>query len=113
MSSDNASSAVLIRSYLRFRNGPSSWIFQLVNDGRISGDGRSRRASDDDDDDDDTDDEDEEPTEDEEEEEHIASADSSAVPVVDPIPSAGDTKAFETDESAPTPRSPQTRIPFS
>ncbi|GJT05203.1 hypothetical protein Tco_0839665 [Tanacetum coccineum] len=67
----------------------------------------------DDDDDDDTDDEDEEPTEDEEEEEHIAPADSSAVPVVDPVPSVGDTKAFETDESAPTPGSPQTRIPFS
>ncbi|GJZ29219.1 hypothetical protein Tco_0573866 [Tanacetum coccineum] len=33
----------------------------------------------------------------------------SAVPVVDHVPSAGDTEAFETDESAPTPRSPQTR----
>ncbi|GJX18046.1 putative reverse transcriptase domain-containing protein [Tanacetum coccineum] len=65
----------------------------------------------DDDDDDDTDDEDEEPTE--EEEEHLAPADSSVVPVVDPVPSAGDTEAFETDESAPTPRSPQTRVPFS
>ncbi|GKE47650.1 hypothetical protein Tco_1478908 [Tanacetum coccineum] len=64
-------------------------------------------------DDDDTDDEDEEPIEDEEEEEHLAPADSSAVPVVDPVPSAGDTEAFETDESAPTPRSPQTRAPFS
>ncbi|GJR00020.1 hypothetical protein Tco_0523004 [Tanacetum coccineum] len=67
----------------------------------------------DDDDNDDTDDEDEEPIEDEEEEEHIALADFSIVPVVDPIPSVGDTKAFETDESAPTPRSPQTRVPFS
>ncbi|GKC09429.1 hypothetical protein Tco_1001039 [Tanacetum coccineum] len=67
--------------------------------------------SDDDDDDDDT--EDEEPTKDEEEEEHLAPADPSTVPVVDPVPSAGDTKAFETDESAPTPRSPQTRVPFS
>ncbi|GJY32631.1 hypothetical protein Tco_0417100 [Tanacetum coccineum] len=66
-----------------------------------------------DDDDDDTDDEDEEPTEDEEEEEHPAPADSSMVPVVDLVPSAGDTEAFETDESAPTPRSPQTRVPFS
>ncbi|GJR20137.1 hypothetical protein Tco_0968664 [Tanacetum coccineum] len=66
----------------------------------------------DDDDDDDTDDEDEEPTE-EEEEEHLALADSSLVPVVNPVPSAGDTEAFETDESAPTPRSPQTRVPFS
>ncbi|GKC95219.1 hypothetical protein Tco_1160661 [Tanacetum coccineum] len=62
--------------------------------------------SDDDDDDDDTNDEDEKPTEDEEEEDHVAPADPSVVPVVDPVPSAGDTKAFETDESAPTPRSP-------
>ncbi|GKC53482.1 hypothetical protein Tco_1076227 [Tanacetum coccineum] len=69
--------------------------------------------SDDYNDDDDTDDEDEEPTKDEEEEEHIAPADSSAVPVVDHVPSAGDTEAFETDESVPTPRSPQTRDPFS
>ncbi|GJS60817.1 hypothetical protein Tco_0655601 [Tanacetum coccineum] len=67
----------------------------------------------DDDDDDDTDDEDEEPTEDEEEEEHIALVDSSAVLVVDLVPSTGDTEAFETDESAPTPGSPQTRVPFS
>ncbi|GKF46580.1 hypothetical protein Tco_0136382, partial [Tanacetum coccineum] len=70
-----------------------------------------------DDDDDDTDDEDEEPFEDEdddeEEEEHLAPTDSSVVPVVDPVPSAGDTEAFETDESAPTPRSPQIRIPFA
>ncbi|GJX22472.1 retrovirus-related pol polyprotein from transposon TNT 1-94 [Tanacetum coccineum] len=54
---------------------------------------------------------DEEPTE--EEEEHLAPADSSLVPVVNPVPSAGDTEAFETDESAPTPRPPQTRVPFS
>ncbi|GJU88706.1 hypothetical protein Tco_1301129 [Tanacetum coccineum] len=70
-----------------------------------------------DDDDDDTDDEDEEPFEDEddhkEDEEHLALADSSAVPVVDLVPSAGDTKSFETDESAPTPRSPQTKVPFA
>ncbi|GKB66722.1 hypothetical protein Tco_0928134, partial [Tanacetum coccineum] len=66
-----------------------------------------------DDDDDDTYDEDEETTEDEEDEEHLAPADSSVVPVVDHVPSAGDTEAFETDESAPTPRSPQTRVPFS
>ncbi|GKA09548.1 hypothetical protein Tco_0688879 [Tanacetum coccineum] len=70
-------------------------------------------SDDDDDDDDDTDDEDEEPTKDEDREEHIALADSSAVPVVDPVPSVEDTEAFESDESAPTPRSPQTRVPFS
>ncbi|GKE39105.1 hypothetical protein Tco_1462510 [Tanacetum coccineum] len=55
---------------------------------------------------DDDDDEDEEPFEDEdddEEEEHLALADSSAIPVVDPVPSAEDTEAFETDKAAPTP----------
>nr|GFB14290.1 hypothetical protein [Tanacetum cinerariifolium] len=64
----------------------------------------------------DDEDEDEEPFEDkdddDEEEEHLALADSSAIPVVDLVPSAGDTEEFETDESAPTPRSPQTMIPF-
>ncbi|GKD97229.1 hypothetical protein Tco_1381126, partial [Tanacetum coccineum] len=63
---------------------------------------------DDDDDDDDTDDEDEEPFEDkdddeEEDEEHLAPADSPAIPIGDLIPLVGDTKAFETDETAPTP----------
>ncbi|GJX61290.1 hypothetical protein Tco_0294190 [Tanacetum coccineum] len=67
----------------------------------------------DDDDDDDINDEDEEPTEDEEEEEHPAPTNSFVIPVVDPIPSARNTKAFETDESAPTPISPQTRVHFS
>ncbi|GJT67627.1 putative reverse transcriptase domain-containing protein [Tanacetum coccineum] len=70
-----------------------------------------------DDSDDDTDDDDEEPFEDEEddeeEEEHPAPADSSAIPVVNLVPSAGDTEAFETDESAPIPRPPQIRIPFA
>ncbi|GKG48393.1 hypothetical protein Tco_0510278, partial [Tanacetum coccineum] len=62
-----------------------------------------------DDDDDDTDDEDkelfedEDEDDDEEEEEHLALDDPSDVPVVDLVPSAGDTEAFETDESAPTP----------
>ncbi|GKE71820.1 hypothetical protein Tco_1529892, partial [Tanacetum coccineum] len=58
-----------------------------------------------DDDDDDTDNEDDEPFKDEDddkEEEHLALADSSAIPVIDHVPSAGDTKAFETDEAAPT-----------
>ncbi|GKG41826.1 hypothetical protein Tco_0473577, partial [Tanacetum coccineum] len=72
----------------------------------------------DDTDDDDADDDNEEPFEDEEddeEEEHLALAttDSSVMPIVDPVPSAGDTEAFKTDESAPTPRPPQIRIPFA
>ncbi|GKE42062.1 hypothetical protein Tco_1469346, partial [Tanacetum coccineum] len=59
----------------------------------------------DDDDDDDTYDEDEEPTEDEEEEEeHPAPSNSSVVPVVDPVPSARDTEAFETDKARKTVR---------
>ncbi|GJV72509.1 hypothetical protein Tco_1492504 [Tanacetum coccineum] len=72
--------------------------------------------SDSDVDDDDADDEDEEAFEDEDndvEEEHLAPADSYATPVVDPVPSAGDTKAFETDESVPTPKSPQIIVPSS
>ncbi|GJR91464.1 hypothetical protein Tco_0215475 [Tanacetum coccineum] len=79
------------------------------------GDDDDEPSDDDDDDDDDTDDEDEDEEpfddedDDEEEEEHLVLADSSDVPVVDPVPSAGDIEAFETDESAPTPRSPQTK----
>ncbi|GKB85236.1 putative reverse transcriptase domain-containing protein [Tanacetum coccineum] len=73
--------------------------------------------TDNDNDDGDIDDEDEEPFEDEddneEEEEHLALADSSVVPVVDLVPSAGDTKAFKKDKSAPTPRSPKTEVPFA
>nr|GEV36369.1 putative reverse transcriptase domain-containing protein [Tanacetum cinerariifolium] len=61
---------------------------------------------------DDADDKDEEEAskeedDDEEEEEHLASADSSAIPTVDLVSSAEDTKAFETDESAPIPPSPR------
>ncbi|GKF74844.1 hypothetical protein Tco_0224288, partial [Tanacetum coccineum] len=80
------------------------------------GDGDDEPSDDDDDDDadepsdddDDDDDEDEEASkdedDDEEEEEHLAPANSSTVHVVDPVPSARDTEAFETVESAPTPR---------
>nr|GEU68484.1 reverse transcriptase domain-containing protein [Tanacetum cinerariifolium] len=70
------------------------------------GGGSNDEPSDDDNDDgDDTHDKDEDPTKDEddneEEEEHLALDDSSAVPVVDLVPSAGDTKEFETDELEP------------
>ncbi|GKF03244.1 hypothetical protein Tco_0030167, partial [Tanacetum coccineum] len=70
-----------------------------------------------DDDDDEEEEEEQELSEDEddeeEEEEHLAPADSSAILVVDPVPSAGDTEAFESDKSAPTPRPPQIRVPFA
>ncbi|GJZ74358.1 hypothetical protein Tco_0638504 [Tanacetum coccineum] len=66
--------------------------------------------------DDDTDDDEDEPFEDEEddeeEKEHLAPADSSAIPVVDPVPSAGDTEVFETDESAPTRRTTSDQDPL-
>ncbi|GJR11292.1 hypothetical protein Tco_0793944 [Tanacetum coccineum] len=67
---------------------------------------------DDDDDDDDGDKEEHKDSDDddeEEEEERPAPADSSVVPVDDPVPSAEDTEAFKTDESAPTPSSPRSR----
>ncbi|GJS98080.1 hypothetical protein Tco_0819250 [Tanacetum coccineum] len=80
------------------------------------GDGDDEPSGDDSDDDTD-DDDDEEPFEDEdddeEEEEHLPPADPSVIPIVDPVPSARDTEAFETDETAPTPRPPQIRIPFA
>ncbi|GKF40492.1 hypothetical protein Tco_0120553, partial [Tanacetum coccineum] len=67
-------------------------------------------GDDDDDDDDDGDEEEHEASnDDEEEEEHPAPADSSIVPVDDHVPSAEDTEAFKTDESAPTPSSPRSR----
>ncbi|GKB15972.1 hypothetical protein Tco_0849895 [Tanacetum coccineum] len=49
----------------------------------------------------------------EEEEKHLALADSPAIPIVDPIPSVGDTEAFETDEGSlhlTTPRRHMPRI---
>ncbi|GKD65509.1 hypothetical protein Tco_1307617, partial [Tanacetum coccineum] len=50
-----------------------------------------------------------------EEEDHLAPADSTALPAIDPVPLAEDTKPFETDESAgtppPPPISPRTKIP--
>ncbi|GJY80199.1 hypothetical protein Tco_0492950 [Tanacetum coccineum] len=56
-------------------------------------------------------DDDEEEVDDEEEEEHLALTDSTTLPAVDHVPSAEDTEAFETDESAPTsPRLRRARI---
>ncbi|GKA86938.1 putative reverse transcriptase domain-containing protein [Tanacetum coccineum] len=99
-----------------FEGGPKEDHADYPADGGDSDD----ESFEDDNDDDDANDKDEEAFEDEdddeEEEEHLAPAESFAVPVVDPVPSAGDTKAFETDESVPTPpspRSPQIVIPLS
>nr|GEV54920.1 putative reverse transcriptase domain-containing protein [Tanacetum cinerariifolium] len=62
---------------------------------------------------DDNDEEDEEPFEDEEEKEHLAPADYSVVPIVDPVLPAGEIEALEADEPAPTLRSPHTIIQLS
>ncbi|GKG56227.1 hypothetical protein Tco_0577302, partial [Tanacetum coccineum] len=56
---------------------------------------------------DDYEEEDEVSEEEDEEEEHLALADSTTLPAIDPVPLAEDTKAFETDESAPTPPPPR------
>ncbi|GJX37614.1 hypothetical protein Tco_0250917 [Tanacetum coccineum] len=61
-----------------------------------------RDDADDESSDDDDDDDVEEDEEDDEEEEHSAPADSFTIPVDDTVPSAEDTRAFETDEPAPT-----------
>ncbi|GJU43416.1 hypothetical protein Tco_1200682 [Tanacetum coccineum] len=65
---------------------------------------------------DDDDKEEEDEASEEEEEEHLALANSTMLPVIDPVPSIEDTKTFETDEFAPTPPlpiSPRTKVPFS
>ncbi|GJR68061.1 hypothetical protein Tco_0014126 [Tanacetum coccineum] len=67
---------------------------------------RADRGDDDDDDDDDDNDdndEDDDDEEEDEEEEHLAPSDSTTLHAVDPVPSAEDTKAFKTEESAHTP----------
>nr|GEX50093.1 hypothetical protein [Tanacetum cinerariifolium] len=71
------------------------------------GDGDDEPSDDDDDDIDDEDPE-EEPFEDEEddEEEHLAPADSSTVPIVDPVLPTEDTEALEADEPTHAPGSP-------
>ncbi|GKG59023.1 hypothetical protein Tco_0602732, partial [Tanacetum coccineum] len=66
------------------------------------GDDADDESSDDADDDDDD-------VEDDEEEEHLALTDFYIIPTIDYVPLAEDTKAFETDESAPTPPLPAYR----
>ncbi|GJU61862.1 putative reverse transcriptase domain-containing protein [Tanacetum coccineum] len=70
------------------------------------GDDANDESSDDDDDNDDEEEEQEASKDNDEEEEHPALAYSSDVPVDDIVPSVEDTKAFETDESTPTPPTP-------
>ncbi|GJU69941.1 putative reverse transcriptase domain-containing protein [Tanacetum coccineum] len=79
------------------------------------GDGDDETSDDDDDDDDEDEEASEEEDDDkEEEEEHLALVDSSAVPVVDLVLSAGDIEAFETDKllALPTPP-PSSLTPLS
>ncbi|GJU54760.1 hypothetical protein Tco_1228474 [Tanacetum coccineum] len=64
---------------------------------------------------DDEEEEEEASKEDEDEEDHLPSADSAALPAINPVPSAEETEPFETDESAatPPPPPPQTIVPVS
>ncbi|GJT09490.1 hypothetical protein Tco_0856532 [Tanacetum coccineum] len=117
---DDASSTALSPGYVADSDPEEDPEEDHVDYPADGGDGDDESSSSSDDDDDDDDDEDDEASEDEDDDEgeegHIAPADSSAIPIVDPIPSAGDTEAFETDESAPTPpspRSPQIVVPLS
>nr|GEV79560.1 hypothetical protein [Tanacetum cinerariifolium] len=72
------------------------------------GDSDDETSDDDDDDDPRDEDPEEDPFEedDEEDEEHPAQADAPAVPIVDLVLSAGETKALEADEPTHAPRSP-------
>nr|GEU35613.1 hypothetical protein [Tanacetum cinerariifolium] len=82
----------------------------IANYPAAGGDGDDEPSDDDDDNDTDDEDPEKDPFEDEEddedEEEHLALADSSAVPIVDPIIPAGDTYALEDDEPTHTLGSP-------
>nr|GEZ35246.1 hypothetical protein [Tanacetum cinerariifolium] len=71
-------------------------------------DGRDDTDDESSDDDDEEEEQEQEASEDgaEEEEDHPALANSSDVPVVDPVPSAEETEPFETDESTATPPPP-------
>ncbi|GKE46549.1 hypothetical protein Tco_1477807, partial [Tanacetum coccineum] len=74
------------------------------------GNGDNDDSSDDDEEEEETSEEEEA---EEEEEEHLASTDSIITPIVDHVPSSEETDPFKTDESTPTPRSPQTIVSFS
>ncbi|GKC19515.1 hypothetical protein Tco_1021665 [Tanacetum coccineum] len=96
MSSDFAHSSV---SYTSISSEARSWSILTLRGIRAEEDPEEdptdhpTDGGDDDDESsrDDADDEDEEEASEEEEEEHLASADSSTVPTVDPVPSAKDT----------------------
>ncbi|GKF03686.1 hypothetical protein Tco_0030609, partial [Tanacetum coccineum] len=60
--------------------------------------------------DDDEEEEEEEASKKHEEEEHLAPIESTTLLAIDPVPSVKDTKAFETDESAPAPPVPSPRL---
>ncbi|GKA87303.1 putative reverse transcriptase domain-containing protein [Tanacetum coccineum] len=92
---DGALPAALSSGYVADSDLEEDLEEDLANYPADGGDNDDDESSDDDDDDDDD-------VEEDEEKEHLAPVDSFIVPIVDPIPSAKDTEAFETDESAPT-----------
>ncbi|GJS78945.1 putative reverse transcriptase domain-containing protein [Tanacetum coccineum] len=104
---DDASPTALSPGYIVDSNPEEDPEEDPKEDPADGGDYNDDESSDDDDDDDDDDDEEQEQEasedDEEEEEKHLALAYSSVVPIDDPVPSPEDTKAFETDEFAPTP----------
>ncbi|GJT17483.1 putative reverse transcriptase domain-containing protein, partial [Tanacetum coccineum] len=81
-------------------------------DGPIDYPGNGGDGDDDDSSNDDEEEDEASEEEEAEEEEHLAPGDSIVAPVVDHVPSSEETEPFETNESAPTPRSPQTIVLF-
>nr|GEW23932.1 putative reverse transcriptase domain-containing protein [Tanacetum cinerariifolium] len=89
-------------------DGPTDYSVDVGDDDYHDDDNDDDDSSRDDADDEDQEEASEEDEDEKEEEEHLAPADSPAAasPVVDPVPSAEETKPFETDEFAVTPPPP-------
>ncbi|GKB68687.1 hypothetical protein Tco_0930099, partial [Tanacetum coccineum] len=101
---DDASPTTLSPGYVADSDPEEDPKEDLADYPADGGDDADDESSDDDDDDEEEEEEKQEAFKDDEkeEEEHPALADSFVVPVNDHVPSVEDTKAFETDESAPT-----------
>nr|GFB21165.1 hypothetical protein [Tanacetum cinerariifolium] len=112
--SADASPTILSRGYVIDSNLEEDHEEDLVDCSINRGDDEEEESSEDDNDD--GEEEEEIFEEDKDEKEHPAPVHSAALHVIDPVPSAEESKQFETDESAatpPPPRSPQTGVPFS
>ncbi|GKE27809.1 hypothetical protein Tco_1443193 [Tanacetum coccineum] len=103
---DDASPTTLLPGYIADSDLEDDPEEDPTNYHADGGDDADDKSSDDDDDNDDEEEEQKASKDNDEEDEHQAPADSSDVPVDDIVPLVEDTKAFETDESTPTPPTP-------